>query len=64
MIKNKKEDNSKGVYEYVTSNISGLIWKVKKENKNLIDKLKKSAEKIARDKQERENVWVIYITIE
>ena len=45
MIKNKKEDNSKGLDEYVTFNISGLIWKVKKENKNLIDKLKKSAYK-------------------
>ena len=55
MIKNKKEDNSKGLDEYVTFNISGLIWKVKKENKNLIDKLKKYAEKIARDRLESES---------
>ena len=55
MIKNKKEDNSKGLDEYVTFNISGLIWKVKKENKNLIDKLKKSEEKIARDRLESES---------
>ena len=45
MIKNKKEDNSKGLDEHVTFKISGLIWIVNKENKNLIDKLKKSAYK-------------------
>jgi len=31
ITKNKKE--------YIIFNISGLIWKVKKENKNLIDKI-------------------------